>query len=196
MLLSLPNLLTYSRIFAIPVVVGFMFIETHLGNWVAFWVYTYACVTDFFDGYLARRWGEVSSLGKFLDPIADKLLVAAVLGLAMAVGTVSGAAVFAAVLILCREILVSGLREFLAEVRVGVPVTVLAKWKTTIQMLALGFLIVGPAGPMFGPLSTTDIGVYGLWGAAALTLVTGYDYLRAGLRHMAERDAQADRADG
>lgn len=192
MSLSLPNLLTYSRILAIPVVVGFMYLETHTGNWVAFWVYTYACVTDFFDGYLARKWGEVSSLGKFLDPIADKLLVAAVLAVAIYSGSVAGLAVFAAVLILCREILVSGLREFLAEVRVGVPVTMLAKWKTTIQMLALGFLIVGGAGPMFGPLSTTDVGIYGLWGAAILTLVTGYDYLRAGLRHMAEQDTQSE----
>lgn len=197
MSLSLPNLLTYSRIVAIPVVVGFMYLETHAGNWAAFWVYTYACVTDFFDGYLARKWGEVSSLGKFLDPIADKLLVAAVLAVAIFSGAVHGLAVFAAVLILCREILVSGLREFLAEVRVGVPVTMLAKWKTTIQMLALGFLIVGPAGPMFGPFTTTDVGVYGLWGAAFLTLVTGYDYLRAGLRHMAAQDADAGaRGDG
>lgn len=189
MSLSLPNLLTYSRIVAIPVVVGFMYLGTHTGNWIAFWVYTYACVTDFFDGYLARKWGEVSSLGKFLDPIADKLLVAAVLLAAVAAQTVTGPAVFAAVVILCREILVSGLREFLAEVRVGVPVTQLAKWKTTIQMLALGFLIVGPAGPMFGPLTTAEVGLWGLWGAAALTLVTGYDYLRAGVRHMAAQDA-------
>lgn len=193
MSLSLPNLLTYSRIVAIPVVVGFMYLETDTGNWIAFWVYTYACVTDFFDGYLARKWGEVSSLGKFLDPIADKLLVAAVLLAAVAVQTVVGPAVFAAVVILCREILVSGLREFLAEVRVGVPVTQMAKWKTTIQMLALGFLIVGPAGPMFGPLTTAEVGLWGLWGAAALTLVTGYDYLRAGVRHMAAQDANGGR---
>lgn len=191
MSLSLPNLLTYSRIAAIPVVVGFMYLETHTGNWIAFWVYALACVTDFFDGYLARKWGETSSLGKFLDPIADKLLVSAVLLVTVAVATVHGAAIFAAVVILCREILVSGLREFLAEVRVGVPVTQLAKWKTTIQMLALGFLIVGPAGPMFGPLTTTEVGIYGLWGAAALTLVTGYDYLRAGIRYMADQDDQS-----
>ena len=189
MSLSLPNLLTYSRILAIPVVVGFMYLETHTGNWVAFWVYTYACVTDFFDGYLARKFEETSSLGRFLDPIADKLLVAAVLLVAVGARTLTGPAIFAAVVILCREILVSGLREFLAEVRVSVPVTQLAKWKTTIQMLALGFLIVGPAGPMFGPLSTTDIGLIGVWGAAVLTLVTGYDYLRAGIRHMAAQDA-------
>lgn len=194
MSLSLPNLLTYSRIVAIPIVVGFMYQETHLGNWIAFWIYTFACVTDFFDGYLARKWGEVTSLGKFLDPIADKLLVASVLAVTIFVGTIPGLAVFAAVLIVCREILVSGLREFLAEVSVSVPVTMLAKWKTFLQMLALGFLIVGPAGPLFGPLTTTDIGVYGLWVAAALTLITGYDYLRAGLRHMAEHDENGNGA--
>ena len=109
----------------------------------------------------------------------------------MGVDRVSGLTVLPAAVILCREILVSGLREFLAEVQVGVPVSTLAKWKTTIQMLALGFLLVGPSGPAFGPLSTTDIGIYGLWGAAALTLVTGLDYLIIGLRQIRETDNAA-----
>ncbi len=190
MLTTLPNILTFSRIAAIPVVVALMYIPQPLGNWLAFSVYVYACITDFFDGYLARAWSQQSAFGRFLDPIADKLLVATLLMMLVGTGTIEGMTVLAAVVILCREILVSGLREFLAEARVGVPVSLLAKWKTTIQMLALGFLIVGPAGPAFGPMSTTDVGVYGLWGAALLTLVTGYDYLRAGLRHITQSDVE------
>ncbi len=186
--INLPNILTLSRILAIPIVVPFMFMVPPLGNWLAFSVYTFACVTDFFDGYLARAWSQQSSFGRFLDPIADKLLVAAVLLMLVGVGPVDGIHMLPALVILCREILVSGLREFLADARVGVPVTVLAKWKTTVQMLALGFLIIGRAGPDFGPLSTTDVGLLGLWGAAILTLVTGYDYLRAGLSHISDTD--------
>jgi cardiolipin synthase len=189
MISSLPNILTLSRIVAIPVIVGFLFLDPPLGNWLAFATYTYACVTDFLDGYLARVWEQQSSLGRFLDPIADKLLVAAVLLMVVWTGAVGGVSILAAAVILCREILVSGLREFLAEVQVSVPVSQLAKWKTTLQMLAMGFLIVGRAGPDFGPLSTTDIGILGLWAAAVLTLVTGYDYLRSSLRHIADEDA-------
>ena len=188
---KLPNVLTYTRIAAIPVVVGFMLMAPPLGNWLAFSVYTYACITDFLDGYVARTWSQQSNLGRFLDPIADKLLIASVLLLLVGVDHISGLTVLPAAVILCREILVSGLREFLAEVRVGMPVSRLAKWKTVIQMLALGFLIVGGAGPDFGPLSTAEIGEYGLWLAAMLTLVTGYDYLRAGLRQISLSDENA-----
>ena len=189
MLTKLPNVLTFSRVLAIPVVVCFLlFIKDPQGSWLAFAAYTYACVTDFFDGYLARVWHQQSAFGRFLDPIADKLLIAAVLLVLVGVDRLSGLTILPAAVILCREILVSGLREFLAEVQVGVPVSTLAKWKTTIQMLALGFLLVGPSGHMFGPLSTTDIGIYGLWGAAALTLVTGLDYLIIGLRQIRETD--------
>lgn len=192
MLTKLPNILTFSRVVAIPVVICLLlFVSDPLGSWAAFAAYTYACVTDFFDGYLARAWEQQSAFGRFLDPIADKLLVAAVLLALVGVDRVHGLTVLPAAVILCREILVSGLREFLAEVRVGMPVSQLAKWKTTIQMLALGFLLVGPNGPDFGPFSTTDIGVYGLWGAAVLTLVTGLDYLFAGLRHISATDAKA-----
>jgi len=187
--INLPNILTLSRIVAIPVVVAFMFMDPPLGNWLAFSVYTYACITDFFDGYLARAWSQQSTFGRFLDPIADKLLIVAVLMMLAGFGPTSGIHILPALVILCREILVSGLREFLADARVSVPVTLLAKWKTTIQMLALGFLIVDQAGPDFGPLSTTDIGLIGLWGAAILTLVTGYDYLRAGLGHISGSEA-------
>jgi cardiolipin synthase len=181
---NLPNILTYSRIAAIPVVIGLMFLEKPLGNWLAFAVYLCACITDFFDGYLARAWQQQSSLGRFLDPVADKLLVAGVILMLVGLDSISGISILPAAVILCREILVSGLREFLAEVRVGLPVSRLAKWKTGIQMTALAFLVIGEAGPMFGPLSTLEIGLYGLWVAAGLTLITGYDYLRAGLRHI------------
>jgi cardiolipin synthase len=165
-----------------------MSLEPPLGSWLALAAYTYACVTDFFDGYLARALEQQSALGKFLDPIADKLLVSAVLLMLVANDHVTGLTLLPAIVILSREILVSGLREFLAEVQIGVPVTQLAKWKTTLQMLALGFLIVGSAGPDFGPLSTLDIGIIGIWIAAALTMITGYDYLRAGLKHINETD--------
>ncbi|MBL6957596.1 MAG: CDP-diacylglycerol--glycerol-3-phosphate 3-phosphatidyltransferase [Rhodospirillales bacterium] len=187
----LPNILTLSRIVAIPVLILLLYVPQPLGNWLAFSVYTYACITDFFDGYLARAWEQQSAMGRFLDPIADKLLVASVLLVLVGLDRISGYTVLPAAVILCREILVSGLREFLAEVQVRVPVTILAKWKTTIQMLALGFLLVGAAGPDFGPLSTAEVGIYGLWGAAVLTLGTGYDYLRAGLKHIQETDAAA-----
>lgn len=193
---NLPNILTYSRIAAIPVVIGLMLMGGPLGNWLAFAVYLCACITDFFDGYLARAWQQQSSLGRFLDPIADKLLVAAVLLMLVAKDSIVGLSILPAAVILCREILVSGLREFLAEVRVGLPVSRLAKWKTGIQMTALGFLVVGVAGPNFGPLTTLEVGVYGLWLAAVLTLITGYDYLRASLKHIhggttPARDARA-----
>jgi len=193
MVLNIPNVLTVSRILAIPVVLAFIAWGGALGNWLAFSAYTYACITDFFDGYLARAWHQQSAFGRFLDPIADKLLVAGVLFMLVGVESVSGVHILPAAIILCREILVSGLREFLAEARVGLPVSLLAKWKTTIQMLALGFLIVGNVGPDFGFATTWEIGVYGLWIAALITIITGYDYLRAGLRHIAEADAAAEK---
>lgn len=190
MLRSLPNLLTVSRIIAIPILVCLLLlVNDPAGSWLAFSAYTYACITDFFDGYLARAWHQQSAFGRFLDPIADKLLVASVLLVLVGIDRVSGLTVLPAAVILCREILVSGLREFLAEVHISVPVSKLAKWKTGVQMLALGFLLVGPNGPDFWSASTSDIGVWGLWAAAVLTLVTGYDYLLHGLRHIVETDS-------
>ncbi len=185
---SLPNILTYTRIASIPVVAGLIFLGDPLGSWLAFSVYTYACITDFFDGYLARAWHQQSSLGRFLDPIADKLLIAGVLFALLGADRITGLQIIPAGIILGREILVSGLREFLMELRIGMPVSQLSKWKTTLQMLALGFLLVGPNGPEFWSVPTLDIGIYGLWAAAILTLVTGYDYLHAGLKHIAETD--------
>ena len=184
MLTSLPNLLTLSRIAVIPLLIATFYIESYHGNWIGLAVLAYAGVTDFFDGFVARVMSQQSAVGKFLDPIADKLLVGSLLVMLVAFDRIPGISVLPAIVILCREILVSGLREFLAGVEISMPVSRLSQWKTTFQMFVLGFLIVGPAGPMFGPLSTTNVGVTGLWIAAILTLITGYDYLRVGLRHV------------
>ena len=181
-LTSLPNLLTLSRILAIPIVVASFYVQGDYARWFACALFSAAGVTDWLDGHMARRWAQQSELGRFLDPIADKLLVAATLFMLVATDRLSSGAVLPALVILCREILVSGLREYLAELRVGLPVSKLAKWKTGIQMVAIGVLIVGDAGPAFLPVAA--IGEMLLWVAALLTLVTGYDYLRAGLSHM------------
>jgi cardiolipin synthase (CMP-forming) len=181
---NLPNVLTYGRLAAVPVVVGFLFWPTETwARWTALAIYTAAAITDFFDGYLARAWSQQSSLGRMLDPIADKLLVAAVLLALTADGTIKGLSLWAAIVILCREILVSGLREYLAELRVPVPVTAVAKWKTTAQLISLGFLIAGPAGDAVLP-GSTYIGIGLLWIAATLTLYTGWDYMKASYDHV------------
>ena len=188
--LALPNLLTYSRIAAVPVVVGLVYAENILNGglwlrWVALAIFIAAGITDFLDGYLARIWGQQSVLGRMLDPIADKLLVASCLLMLAAEETIRGWSLFAAVIILCREILVSGLREFLAELRASVPVTRLAKWKTAVQLVAVGFLIAGEAGNEILPI-TTSIGLVLLWTAAIVTLYTGLDYFRAAGRHLVQ----------
>jgi len=164
---ALPNLLTYGRIAAVPVVVGCMFWQNILHGglwlrWVALAIFIAAGVSDFLDGYFARIWGQQSSLGRMLDPIADKLLVASSLLMLAAENTIHGWALLAAIVILCREILVSGLREYLAELRVSVPVTRLAKWKTTLQLVAVGFLICGEAGDAIVSV-VTQIGITLLW---------------------------------
>ncbi len=187
MVTSLPNLLTLSRIVVIPLVVATFYLDGPEARWAACGLFVAAAVTDWFDGHLARTRNQVSSLGRFLDPIADKLLVSAVLFMLAAFHRVSLASMLPALVILLREILVSGLREFLAEVRVGMPVTRLAKWKTGLQMVALPVLLVGDAGPAV--LHVRLLGEIGLWVAALLTLVTGWDYLRAGLGHMRAQPA-------
>ena len=182
--LNLPNLLTYGRVAAVPVVVALLFWpQADWASWTALGIYVLAAITDFFDGYLARAWSQQSSLGRMLDPIADKLLVAAALLMLSANGAIAGGSLWAAIVILCREILVSGLREYLAELRVPVPVTAVAKWKTTAQLVALGFLIAGPAGEKALPGSHT-LGIVLLWIAAMLTLYTGWDYMKASYQHV------------
>jgi len=181
-MLTLPNILTLSRIAAIPLLLGLLLIDGPLCRWLGLILFTLACITDFFDGYVARRMHLVSPLGRFLDPIADKLLVAALLLILVATRNIDGWAILPALIILCREILVSGLREFLAEIRVSVPVSLLAKWKTATQMFALGFLVIGNAAESILPAEM--IGSILLWLSAILTLFTGYDYLRHGLEHI------------
>lgn len=186
-LTSLPNILTYGRIVAVPVLVAFLFFwQSPAARWAAFAIFVIASITDWLDGYLARIWEQQSALGRMLDPIADKLLVGATLLMLVYDDTIKGWSIWAAVIILSREILVSGLREFLAELNVKIHVTQLAKWKTTAQFVALAMLLGGPAAE--GPLrAATDIGMFILWLSALLTLVTGYDYLKAGVRHAIER---------
>jgi cardiolipin synthase (CMP-forming) len=185
--LALPNLLTYGRIAAVPALVGCFYLEGYWANWLALTIFLAASFTDFLDGYLARAWQQQSALGRMLDPIADKLLVAAALLMLAAAGTIGGWSLVAAVIILSREVLVSGLREFLAGLRVSVPVTQLAKWKTTLQMAAIGFLLAGPAGDQIF-WGTTLVGLTLLWISAILTLYTGWDYFRAGIRHAIEEE--------
>jgi CDP-diacylglycerol--glycerol-3-phosphate 3-phosphatidyltransferase/cardiolipin synthase len=186
--LALPNLLTYGRLVAVPVVALLLqWPEVHWMRWAALGVYTVACVTDFFDGYLARIWKQQSPLGQMLDPIADKLLVATTLLAVAANQTLVGWTIWAAIIILCREFLVSGLREYLADLKVPLPVSIVAKWKTTVQMFALGFFIAGPAGEVVLP-GTVIIGGVLLWIAAILTLYTAADYLIAGWPHFGDED--------
>jgi cardiolipin synthase len=187
---NLPNMLTYARILAVPLVGLCFFLEGRLqssdfARWSALIIFVAASVTDYLDGYLARAWQQTSNIGRMLDPIADKLLVATCLLLLAADTdkTIAGWTLWAAIIILCREILVSGLREYLAALKVSVPVTQLAKWKTAIQMVAIAFLLLGPAGDKMVPY-WTQIGIFLLWVSAIVTLYTGYDYFRAGAKHI------------
>ncbi|PZO90871.1 MAG: CDP-diacylglycerol--glycerol-3-phosphate 3-phosphatidyltransferase [Sphingomonas sanxanigenens] len=189
-MLTLPNILTLSRIFAVPFLVALLWYpHWRLGYALGFGLYCLVGITDYFDGYLARAQGTVSKLGIFLDPIADKIMVAAVIVMLISTEDVLaghplivGWHVVPALVILLREIAVSGLREFLAQLRVSVPVSRLAKWKTTFQMVALGALILAGALPGWGWVQ--QVGLVCLWVAAGLTVVTGWDYLRVGLKHM------------
>ncbi|WP_033921181.1 CDP-diacylglycerol--glycerol-3-phosphate 3-phosphatidyltransferase [Sphingomonas sp. 37zxx] len=182
-MLTLPNILTLSRIFAVPILVALLWWPGwQVGYGFAFVLYCIVGFTDYLDGYLARSQGTVSKLGIFLDPIADKIMVAAVILILVGTHDIEGVHMIAALVILLREIMVSGLREFLGSVRVSMPVSQLAKWKTTLQLVSLGALILGGALPGW-PLVKL-VGLTSLWGAAILTLITGWDYLRVGLKHM------------
>jgi cardiolipin synthase (CMP-forming) len=188
--LSLPNLLTYARLVAVPMVAMVLFFMEGEGkNWLALGIFIAASITDFLDGYVARAWGQQSPLGRMLDPIADKLLVGATLMMLVGDQTISGWSIWAALIILSREILVSGLREFLAELRVMVAVSRLAKWKTTVQMVAIGFLLAGDAGDAVCGCASS-IGILLLWAAALLTIYTGFDYFRAGLKYVISEQVQ------
>jgi len=182
--LSLPNVLTYGRIAAAPLVGATYYIPGNWGPWIAFTIFVIASITDYFDGYLARAWQQQSVLGRMLDPIADKLLVSVSILVLGVDGMFDGTSFWAAVIILMREVFVSGLREFLAELRVSVPVTRLAKWKTTIQLIAVAALLIAPAlqGARQGII--INLGLTFFWAAALVTLYTGFDYFMAGLKHI------------
>ncbi len=186
--LNVPNVLTYGRIAAAPLVGATYYIPGDWGPWIAFSIFVLASVTDYFDGYLARAWQQQSALGRMLDPIADKLLVSVSILVLAVDGMFDGTSFWAAVIILMREIFVSGLREFLAELRVSVPVTRLAKWKTTMQLIAVAALLIAPAlqGARQGVI--INIGLTFFWATALVTLYTGYDYFRAGLKHIVRED--------
>ncbi len=182
---SLANKMTLTRILLIPVILALLVLPYGWAAWSAWVLFTVAGITDWLDGYLARRDNEVSRIGQFLDPIADKLLVASVLLVLVFNQKITGLMVIPAVIILLREVAVSGLREFLADLRISVPVSRLAKWKTTIQLVALGFLIIGTENAP----DWIDATLYGdilLWIAGILTVVTGYDYWRASQKHFEE----------
>ncbi len=195
-MLTLPNLLTLSRIVAVPLLAWLLWWpQWQAGYGLAFCVYCLMGITDYFDGYVARAQGTVSKLGIFLDPIADKIMVAAVILVLTAQGVLTGPYVgdmhvIAGLVILLREIAVSGLREFLADLRISMPVSRLAKWKTAFQIIALGSLILVPAAPGWsvpftgGWATPETVGIVTLWIAALLTLITGWDYLRVGIKHM------------
>ena len=189
--MTLPNILTLSRVAVIPVFVTLFFLENTTGQWVACGVFSLASITDFFDGYFARARDQLSAFGRFLDPVADKLLVASALMMMVGFGQVAELTIIPAVIILCREIMVSGLREYLAGLSVGLPVSKLAKWKTTIQMVSIGILILGnSAHPVISDaIPVRIIGETGLWVAAVITIITGFDYLRKGLRYMDQPSA-------
>ena len=181
MKLNLSNILTISRIIIIPVIVILIYLKTPLSGWVAFILFCLAGITDYFDGYIARIRKEISNLGIFLDPIADKLLISSVILILTSKEIISDFEIIPALIILVREITVSGLREFLAGIKVSVPVSKISKFKTVLQLIALGILILSEGGVAIVPV--LFFGKIALWMAALLTLYTGYDYLKSGLKH-------------
>lgn len=195
MLKQLPNILTISRIVLLPVMIALFFVPGEAAAWTALWIYIFCAVTDFFDGYLARKYGTTSNFGTFLDPISDKILVSSLLIALAAFDRLDGLWMIPAIIILMREFLIAGLREYLGPQNVKVPVSKLAKWKTTFQMVALGFLVIGDYGDnvvdtVFGFLNHGDVigalltGQILLSIAAVITVITGWNYLKVGFKHI------------
>ena len=184
MLWTLPNILTIARVVVVPVIVGLMFVPDIAVRLLVVALFAAAAITDYFDGWLARARGQTSAFGRFLDPIADKLLVVIVLVMLIAEGGIAGVHIVAAVVIVAREILISGLREFLAGAAIAMPVTFLAKCKTTVQLLALTVLLLVPVVGDWAHYA----GLALLWAAAAATAITGTDYLNRGVRHIVAQD--------
>jgi cardiolipin synthase len=180
----LPNLLTLSRIFSIPFIVWCFYVDGLWAHLTATLLFMIACITDFFDGYFAREWEQVSSFGRFLDPVADKLLVSTTLLMLSGTGYISGVHLAGAAIILAREIIVSGLREFMSEMQMRVPVTKYAKWKTAMQMISISCLLCSAMFPDIVSLKNT--GLVLLWLAVVMTVFTGARYLKFGIVRMAE----------
>ena len=186
MKLKIPNILTIGRIILVPIFISTFYLPGALGDLIPFFIFLLASFTDFLDGLLARLYKEESKLGELLDPIADKIIVASALVLLIMDGTIMGYEVIAAIIILIREILISGLREFLAKVQVKMPVTNLAKHKTFIQMFSIAILLTGESGNKllhFSDYNAHSLGILLLWIAAFLTIYTGYDYVKKGINH-------------
>jgi cardiolipin synthase len=180
---QIPNFLTLSRLGSLPFCLVLMFIDAPWAAWLALLIYTYGCVTDWLDGYLARKWNVTSPFGVFLDPIADKIFIVSVMLILIANGKLDGFWTIPPLLIIAREFLIAGLREFLGPKNISVPVTQMAKWKTGVQMGALGFLIMGDYGDVLIP-GTTEIGYILITAAAVLTVMTGLNYLKEGMKHL------------
>tara|TARA_B100000767_G_C19697187_1_gene506725 strand:+ start:41 stop:631 length:591 start_codon:yes stop_codon:yes gene_type:complete len=196
MKLKIPNILTIGRIIIVPIFVLTFFIPGFVGDLIPFFLFVTASFTDYLDGLLARLFKEESKLGELLDPIADKILVAAALILLVMNGTIKNYEVIAAIIILTREILVSGLREFLAKGSITMQVTSLSKLKTFIQMISIAILLTGQSGNKvinFQDYNAQTIGIVLLWLSAFLTLYTGYDYLRRGIDHAINEDSKDSR---
>ena len=191
MKIKIPNILTIGRIILVPIFIITFFLPGALGDWIPFFIFGLACFTDFLDGLLARFYKEESKLGELLDPFADKIIVAAALVLLVMDGTIKNYEVIAAIIILIREILISGLREFLAKGKIKLPVSNLAKAKTFLQMFAISALLTGETGNKiinFQDYNAQTIGIILLWLSAFLTLYTGYEYLRKGIDHAIAED--------
>ena len=189
--MKIPNILTIGRIIIVPIFVLSFFIPGFFGDLIPFFLFVLASFTDFLDGLLARLFKEESKLGELLDPIADKILVAAALILLVMNGTIKNYEVIAAIIILTREILISGLREFLAKGSVKMPATSLSKLKTFLQMLSISILLTGASGNKlinFQDYNAQTIGIILLWLSSFLTLYTGYEYIRKGIDHAISED--------
>ena len=171
---NLPNYLTLFRVISIPIIIIAIIPQTYLSNWIAVSLYIVACISDFLDGYFARKLKLETKLGKFLDPIADKVLVISIIFILVAIDKISGFFIYPALIIIIREILVSGLREFFAKSEISINVTNIAKWKTLIQMFSLGFLIIGDDFTLIS--YTMLLGEIGLTIASLITIYTGYKY--------------------
>lgn len=186
----LPNILTISRIFAIPFIIACFYVGGFWSHCVATALFIIACLTDFFDGYFARQWKQVSAFGRFLDPVADKLLVSTILLMLSGTGMISGIHLIGACIILAREIIVSGLREFLSEMQLRLPVTKYAKWKTATQMFSITCLLAAAMFPQIEEIK--KIGIVFLWVAVVMTIFTGARYLKSGVVKIANEPKTAD----